>query len=177
MPIPAIASAAIQLAPVIGGLFRRKKKAPDANAILSRYRDARPEGYVTEADKAAAERTRTTMAGAAQNVAQQRRMMNARNTTARRLQGPAAAALEQQATDVAAQGAENAARNSAQQLYGAYNSNLGFERQKMNTAFGAEMGLAAQQQQQNQAEDAAFWNTAMETIPTIAGAFKPKKKA
>lgn len=148
-------------------LFKSKKRV-DTSAILNRYRTSRPVGYTSPEDLAASELTRTRMAGAAQAVAQQRRAQNARQVTARGLGGPAAAALEQQASDIAAGGAEEAARTGAGQLYRAFQSNLGYERSKSDTAFGAEIGLAANENARNDAADAAFWNGMLEVIPTIA---------
>lgn len=172
MPLPLAAAAALQLAPVLlGGLFHRKKKGPNRNAILQRYRDSKPVGYTTAEDKAAAESTRTRLAGAAQGAAQNQRIQNARQVTARGLGGPAAAALENNAGAISAAGAEEAARTSASQLYAAFNSNLGYARNQNDTAFGAEMGLASQEAAQNSAQDATFWNSMLEAIPAVASGF------
>lgn len=165
---PATASA---IAAAVVSLFHRKKKGPNMNAILARYRSTTPQAYTTPADEAMAERARTRLSGAAQSVAEQRRVENARQVTARNLSGPAAAALEQGATDVAARGGEEAARTSADLLYRAGQSNVGYERQKLDTAFGAEMGLASQQAAQGQASDAEFWNSVLGVIPGVAAAY------
>jgi hypothetical protein len=159
------------LAPLALGLFKKKRKGPNRNAILARYRDSKPVGYTTAEDRAAAESTRTRGTAAAQQQAQLARMMNARQVTARGLAGPAAAALEQGATDVAAQGSEEASRNSADQLYKAFQGNLGYARQQNDTAFGAELGLAAQEGSQKSAQDATFWNSMLEAVPAIASGF------
>jgi len=162
-------NAAMTLAPFVLGAFHRKKKGPNMNAILARYRASRPEGYVTDADKAQAERVRTKVAGAATAAAARARQLSQRQITARGLEGPAAAALEGQATDIEAAGAEEAARNSADVLDRAYNSNLGYERGKSDTAFGAEMGLAQQEAIRGQAQETSFWNSMLEAIPAVAG--------
>jgi hypothetical protein len=166
-------TAAATIAPLVFGAFRRPKKGPNRRAIIERYRQNRPTGYTSAEDEAAAERTRTRVAGAAGAVARRRRMENARQVTARGLAGPAAAALEQQATDVEAGGAEEAARTSADQLYRAFQSNLGYERSKADTAFGAELGLASQEAAMAEAQNTGFWNSMLEAIPAIAGAFSP----
>lgn len=165
--------AALALAPLVIGAFHRSKKGPNRQAILQRYRASRPEAYVTPADQAASERTRARISGAAQNAASQARQMNARNVTARGLTGPAAAALESQASDIAAQGAEQGATAAAGQEYLAGQSNLGYARNQNDTAFGAELGLANQDYARNSAQDATFWNSMLDTIPSIAGAFSP----
>lgn len=170
-------AAATALAPVILGAFHRSKKGPNRNAIIARYRASRPAGYVTPEDEAAAERTRTRLAGASAAAAQRARQMNARQVSARGLSGPAAAALEQGATDVEAQGSEDAARNSADQLYQAFQSNLGYERGKNDTAFGAEMGVASQDAALNAAKDSTFWNSMLEAIPAVAGGFATSSRS
>jgi len=165
------AKAALTLAPLALGLFHKKKKGRNANEILARYKASRPTGYTTPEDEAAAERTRTRIAGASANAAQRARQMNARQVTARGLGGAAAAALDTNAQLIEGAGAEEAARNSADQLYQAYNSNLNYNRQQNNTAFNAEMGLAAQERAQSQAQEGTFWNSMFEAIPAVAGAF------
>jgi len=166
--------AALALAPLVIGAFHHKKKGPNRNAILARYRAERPVGYTTKEDEAAAERTRTRIAGSATAAAQRARQMNQRQISARGLAGPAAAALESGASDIEAAGAEEASRNSADQLYKAYESNLGYERNKSDTAFGAEMGMATQEAAMGQAQDATFWNSMLEAIPAVAGGFSSR---
>lgn len=178
MPLPALAAkAALQLAPLLLGLGHRKKKGPNRNAILARYRASKPAGYTTAEDAAAAERTRGTISGAAEGAAQRQRVQNSRQVTARGLAGPAAAALERDASGIAAAGSEEAARTSADQLYRAFNSNLGYARSQNDTAFGAELGLATQEAQQGQAQDATFWNSMLEAIPAVATSLAPRPAA
>lgn len=164
-------TAAAVLGPMVIGAFRRKRKAPDRYAIINRYRASRPTGYTTREDEAAAERTRTRMAGAATATAHRRRAENVRQVTARGLSGAAAAALEQQATDVEAIGGEEAARTSADQLYRAYQSNLGYARHQNDTAFGAELGAATEDAYRDDIRDAGFWNTVAEAMPLLATGF------
>jgi hypothetical protein len=165
------AQAVAALAPLVLGAFHKRPKEPNRQAILARYRSSKPVGYVTPEDQAAAERTRSRIAGAATSAAQRARQMNARQVTARGLSGPAAAALEQGATDTEAAGGETAALNSADQLYKAFESNLGYARNQNDTAFGAEMGLASQDAARAQAQDSTFWNSMLEAIPAVASGF------
>jgi len=165
------ATAALTLAPVIFGAFRRQKKGPNRYGIINRYRQARPVGYTSAEDEAAAERARTRITGASEAAAQRRRAENVRQTTARGLSGPAAAALERQASDISAAGAEEGARTSADLLYKSFQSNLGYERAKTDRAFGAELGVATQDAMLADAQNASFWNSLNETIPAVAGAF------
>jgi hypothetical protein len=167
--LPAV-NAATALAPVLLGAFHRPKKGPNINDIINRYRASRPAGYVTPQDELAAERTRTRIAGAATAAAGRQRQMTQRAITARGLGGPAAEALNQEATDTEAAGAEEAARTSADQLYRAFQSNLGYARGQNDTAFGAELSSAQQQAFRNQAQEATFWNSMNEAIPAVAGA-------
>lgn len=169
-------TAAATLAPIVLGALHKKKKGPNRLAIIQKYRNTRPAGYTTPEDEAAAERTRTRIAGSAQVVARRRRMQNAREVTTRGLSGPAAAALEEQATQVEGAGAEEAARTSADQLYKAFQSNLGYERNKNDTSFGAELGVATQDAARADAQNASFWNSLMETLPGIAQAWAPLGK-
>jgi hypothetical protein len=170
-------SAAATLAPLVIGAFRRPKKGPNRYAIINKYRGTRPEGYVTPEDQAAAERTRTRIAGAATAAAGRRRAENTRQVSARGLGGPAAAALEQQASDTEAGGAEEAARTSADQLYQAFQSNLGYARQQNDTAFGAEIGAATHDAALADAQNASFWNSVNEAIPGIVSAWSPAPTA
>ncbi len=177
--IPFAAQAAIQLAPTVLGWLggRNKKRGPDTQGIIDRYRSSRPEAYVTEADRQQAERARTTMAGAAQNAAQQQRALNARSIRNRRLSGAAAAALGENANQMAAQGMESAARNSAGMLYQAGQSNLGYARRQNDTVFGAEMGQAARQQALDQARESEMWNSIMGVTEGISGLMGSYNKA
>ncbi len=163
LPLMAISAGAAALA-----ALRRNKKGPNRQAIVDRYRTSRPTGYVTAEDQAAAARTQTRLAAAAQAVAKRRRETNASQVTARGLSGPAAAALEQQATDVEAQGGEEAARTSADQLYKAFQSNLGYARNQNDNAFTGELGIATQDAARADAQNAGFWNSALEATKAIA---------
>lgn len=164
IPVAAIATGAGLLA----GALRKKKKGPNRKAIVDRYRASSPKGFTTPEDEAAAARTQTRIAAAAQAVAKRRRAQNEGQVTARGLSGPAAAALEQQATDVEAQGGEEAARTSADQMYKAFQSNLGYERQKNDTAFASELGIATQDAARADAQNAGFWNSALEAVKGVA---------
>lgn len=167
-------SAAATLAPVVISALHRKKKGPNRNKILAAYRNSKPVGYTTPEDAAAAERTRTRIAASGQASAQRARQINARQVAARGLSGAAAGALENDASGIDAAATEEAARSSADQLYKAFNSNLGYARRQNDTAFGTEMGLAAQEAAQGQAQDATFWNSLIETVPAVASLWAPK---
>lgn len=165
------ATAALAIAPLALSVFRRPKRGPNRYAIVDRYRRSRPVGYTTAEDIAASERTRTRMAGAGEAAAQRRRAENVRQVSARGLSGAAAAALEEQASDISAGAAEEASRTSADQLYKAFQSNLGYERHQNDTAFGAELGLATEDAARADAQNSTFWNSLLEAIPNVAGAF------
>lgn len=160
-------TAGLTLAPVVLGAFRRKPK-DNRRKTIQKYRDSRPVGYTSKEDEAFAERQRAKQAGAAKAVAQQRRAMNANQVRVRGLGGAAAAALEQQATDVEAAGAEDAARSSADLLYRAFQSNLGYERNKNDNAFGAELGIDTQDVMRADAQQAEFWNSVLEGVQATA---------
>lgn len=160
-------TAAAVLAPTVIGAFRRKKR-PNRNAIINRYRNSRPVGYTTAEDEAFAERQRVKGNAAAKSVAQQRRAINAGQVRARGLGGAAAAALEQNATDVEAMGAEESARTSADLLYKAFASNRDYARHQNDTAFGQEMQVATEDAARADAQNASFWNSVNESITAIA---------
>ena len=166
-------SAAATLAPLVIGAFRRPKKGPNRYAIINRYRASQPTGYVSPEDVAQAGRTQTRLAQTAVAGATRRRAENTRQVSARGMGGPAAAALEQQASDQEAAGTEEAARTSADELYKAFQSNLGYARQQNDTAFGAELGAATFDQSQANAQNSAFWNSVNEAIPGIVSAWTP----
>lgn len=142
-----------------------------AGRIISAYRKFNPQAYTSEADVAAASRTRAGMTSSAERTGVMVRAQNQRQVLARHLSGPAAAALEQQATDAVAGGREQAAGAEAEQLYRAGQSNLGYEREKGGTLFGAELGVAANQAQMDAARSATFWNSVLQAVPMVAGAF------
>lgn len=150
-----------------------RRRRVDTKKIIAGYKEQRPVGYTSKEDEAFAERQRLKGNAATRAVAQQARQLSARQVTARGLGGAAAAALENNASGIEAAGAEESARTSADTLYGAFNSNLGYERHKADTAFGAEMETANQENARLDAQNSSFWNSLMEAIPAVAGAFVP----
>lgn len=143
-------------------LMGRKNKAQtfDPGAINAKWMNWRPEAYTTDADVAASERgmARTgEIAGArftAARAAAQNRMR------ARGLgMSPAAEYGQNEITRAEGDAALGIGRQGADQLYRAGQSNLGFERQKGMTAWGAELGAAAKNFAGEQARQASFWNS------------------
>lgn len=149
------------VAPIIAGLFRSKPKGPDYNKIYSEYMNANPEATVTDADRAAASRTRGGITASAMRSAQMAAGNAQRQSLARNLGGPAAAALRQQAGSLAAAGREQGAMAEAGQLYQTGLQNQAYARQKQDRLFGAKLGQAQNQMAQQQASDRTFWNSMM----------------
>lgn len=148
-----------------------RRRRVDTKKIIADYKDQKPVGYTSKEDEAFAERQRLKGNAATRAVAQHARELSARQVTARGLGGAAAAALENNAAGIEAAGAEESARTSADVLYGAFNSNLGYERHKADTAFGAEMETANQENARLDAQNSSFFNSLLEVIPAVAGAF------
>lgn len=159
---------------VASKLFGGNKHKGDIRGAIARLRASRPTGYLTPEDLRAAELTRGRINEGVNAAAGQEGYQIGRRFGARGLAGSPAeersrARLEQQKL----LGNENAANTSEEQLYNIRTGREGFERQKALDIFGAEIGQAQREQARGQAEDAGFWNSINEFIPTIQKSLMP----
>lgn len=150
----------------------------EVRAANTRYRGQRVEGYTTNADETAAERTRTRGTASASRSAQLARTQANRSIAARGLSGAAAAALHRGADEIEGEGREAAYMTAADQLKGAFDANRAFETNKLMTAWGAETGALANQAGINQqaiadddARTAELWNSVLQMAPVIQSAW------
>lgn len=174
MPIPALAVAAAPIvAQGVGALLgRKRKKGSNYRALADRYLGMRPEGYVTAADKAASERTRSRLAGAAGEAAKGRRTHSMRRLVARGLGGsPAAEAAMLKIDQDEALARQGAGESAAAQEYDAYSGNRRYMQDMVGRAFGVEAGGIAQDQARDDARQATFYNSLLETAPFLAAYF------
>lgn len=164
--------AAIGAGGFLASLLGRQNYGPNYDAIIARYLASRPSGYLTAQDMADAARLRAAGSAAAASQGVRARQMTARSVQARGLQGPAAAALENTANATEAQGREDAFNQSQNLLESRYQSALGFERGKLNTAFGQEMGAAAQKAALGYGQQSELWNSILDATPHIISAYR-----
>lgn len=170
MPIPALAIAAAPLvAQGIGALVGRRKKKSNYRALADRYLSMRPDGYVTDADKAASERTRSRLAGAAGEAAKGRRTYSMRRLVARGLgASPAAEAAMLKIDQDEALARQGAGETAAAQEYDAYSQNRRYMQEMTGRAFGVEAGGIERDQARDDARQATFYNSLLEVAPFLA---------
>jgi len=148
-----------------------KKRRPDIRGAIARLRASRPVGYLTPEDLRSAELTRGRLTEGVQAQGQLGGYEIGRRFRARGLAGSPSeersrARLEQDTL----LGAQHAGETSEEQLYNIRTGREAYERQKDLSIFGAEVGQAQRESERQQAEDAAFWNSINEFIPTINSA-------
>jgi hypothetical protein len=153
---------------VASKLFGKKNKKGDLRGAIARLRASRPVGYLTPEDLRAAEISRGRINEGVNASAGQEGYEIGRRFQARGLKGSpseerARARLEQQKL----LGNQNAATSAEEQLYNIRTGREAFERQKALDIFGAEAGQAQRDDARAQAENAGFWNSINEFIPTI----------
>ena len=169
--LPLIAQGLVAAAPFAAQLFGKKQHVPNINAINQRYMGMRPEGYISPEDQRFSDQ-----------------LLNKGNQLAGAQASEATRGLERRATPFGySPGAreraiglinqqkvgqlENAKFGADSALYGAFNSNKNFERQKMMTGWGAELGNARDVQSRRDLQNSTFWNSAMEYIPNALKLF------
>lgn len=148
-------------------IFRKRGKKPNVGKINAKFMGMRPGGYLTPEDVQQAERLRASGTRSAERSGQLTRIALQRSLRARGVGGAAAAALETTVGDQVASGRERAFERSADYEHGRFVDNLGFERQKLFTAWGGELGAANREIAQREASDAEFWNSMLDAIPVL----------
>lgn len=166
IPVAAISAGVGVANKLFGG-----KKRPDIRKAIAELRAARPVGYLLPEDYRSAELTRGRLTEGVTSAAGHEGYEIGRRFGARGLRGSPSeersrARLEQQRL----LGVQRAGESSEEQLYNVKQGREAFERQKALEIFGAQVGQSARDQARAGAEDAAFWNSLNEFVPTIMGA-------
>ena len=165
-PVAAILGGA-QAATSIYGALRGRKRGPSVQSIDDRFRNERVSGYLTPEDRAMVERTRLAGVQGAERSADLTRQSVYRQVAGRHLSGASAAAMGLRADEQAAEGRDQANLAAANEEYGLYKGNEGYEREKQATAWGNEVGDAVRGNARADLQDSTFWNSALESIPAI----------
>lgn len=174
MPFP-IVPAITATAAAVGAL--RKKKKVKVNKINEKYMGMRPGGELSFQDIEQAGRIRAGGTRSAARSAQLARTSMRRQVIARGLGGASAAALDEGAGMIEAAGRERAFEDAAGYESARRIDNQNFERQKIMTAWGAELGDAARTAAREDARQSEFWNSVLEAGPLLEssiGAFSSR---
>lgn len=164
--IPAVSTAA-----GVASKFLGRHKRPNNRAAIAALRAARPTGYLTPEDYTAAERTRGRLSEGVQAQGQLAgyevsRRARARGMGASPTEERDQARLNQQVL----LGQQHAGETAEEQLYNARRGREAFQQESELAIFGAETGANAREAARRDAQDAAFWNSLNEFVPTILGA-------
>lgn len=181
MPLPALAVGAAKALPYVasglGAIFGRPKKAKNnTGKVVAKYLAMRANGYVTDADRAAAERvtTRGARTAGAQRANDERMTLN-RMARTNQIGSGAQDRAFQQIADRQSAALEDAAMAGADAEYGAYNRNKGFEENKIYQGMAAETRAAESQYASDQMRTSSYYNSLLDTIGQI-GALMPGAK-
>jgi len=129
------------------------------------YRNQKPVGYLTDEDYAFSERGRERGARAIGKLATQRRGDIVNRQTARGMAySPATEFLYGQSEQDEAEQLTDLERSTQDRLYGLRLNREGFERQRLMTAWGAELGAIQSDYQGQQAATASFWNSILPNV-------------
>jgi len=156
----------------IKGLFGGGS-TPDYAAIEKWLMTQRPDGYVTAEDIAAADRTQSRLAGAAENSG-----VGARYGALARMRqrgidtAPASEATMARISQQVAAGKENAANTGADQLYSTWLGNKQFEQTKALALANARLGGVQRAADRATAERAGAMNSLLGYIPSLLGTDK-----
>lgn len=157
----------------IGGISRLvggRRKRPDYSRAIAELRAARPTGYLTGEDYTAAERTRGRLSEGVQRQGQLQGYEVSRRARARGLAGsPSEERSQARLNQEVLLGQQHAGETAEEQLYNIRTGREHFEREKAMAIFGAQVNEQAREGARHDAEQAAFWNSLNEFLPTIAG--------
>lgn len=168
---PVIAGAGI----AINALSRPKGRSRHGvrNAIAE-LRAQRPTGYLTDEDRRAAELTKGRLTEGAQRQGQLAGYELQRRTAQRGLAGsPSDERARARVGEQTALGVQHAGESAEELLYNTQRSREAYQHQGDLAIFGAQVGEAQREQERQQAEQGAFWNSLNEYIPTIINALGP----
>ena len=163
---------AIGGASAIAGMFSNRGGTPNYAQLIAQLRAAQPTGYLTDADRAFAAAEQNRAAGAVARSGEQARYQIGNRLAASGLTGSAAAGRdygrEQQQE---ASGRENAADEANNTLYNLRHAREGQEWQNERDIFGAQLGIAQNEQRRNDLQQSTFYNSLNQFLPTIMSHF------
>jgi len=140
--------------------------------INDRFMSQKPVGYLTPEDYAFSERGRVRGAQAIGALHQQRTSDAINRITSRGLgMSPAAEYLQREGDKGEADALTNLERDTQDRLYGIRTNREGFERQRLMTSWGAELGAVQSDYAGKQAQDASFWNSWLPVVEDAASFF------
>lgn len=174
MPLPllAIAKGALAAAPALAGLFHRKAKQPSAQPIIDRYAAFRPEGWVTDQDRAFVGRQK--QAGF-ERVGSQ--VTGARSAAAGRMAArglslsPAAERVQEEITQGESAALTGVERAGDDTLYNTYAGNRQYAAGKAAEVFAAEMGDWRRKLERQDLQRSTYLNSLTEMYPNVFNAF------
>lgn len=166
MPVPLAAiSAGLGVAKKLFGGHRRR---PNISKAIAELRGSRPTGYLTPEDLAAAERTRGRLTEGVKTAGQQEGYEVARRFRARGLAGsPAEERARARLQDSTLLGVQHAGEASEEQLYNMRTGREAFQHQNDLAIFGQQVGDTQREQDRQDAQNGAFWNSLNEFVTPI----------
>lgn len=167
MPLPFAAAGAAKVALAVAPHLFGRGSRPNVGPAVRRFLSSRPSYNLSPEELALSERRRGRANELIGQGIQQARENVGRRFRARGLGGPAE---EQALADVEQQGTVgrvNASRDVADLEEQMRQKGLDFERNKLVTAFGAEIGDLGLRQRNYDAGQAAFWNSQAELLPAL----------
>ena len=145
---------------------------PSYQDIINKYLNMRPGGYLSPEDMIASERTRSRLRSGVQTAAKGRRIGMSRSLVARGLNAsPAASAAELGISQDEALGLQQADEAAAGQEYNSYSTNRGYMQNLVAQAMGGELAGAEAQRNRDALRNSTFWNSILETAPTLLSFF------
>jgi hypothetical protein len=146
------------------------KKRPDISAAIAQLRAARPTGYLTPADYRAAELTKGRLSETAGEAGRYGGYEVSRRARARGLAG--SPSEERDLARVNQQvllGKQHAGETAEEQLYTTQRGREAWQQGNENAIFSANVGQTRADAARHDAQQAAFWNSLYEFLPTIMG--------
>lgn len=158
---------------IYGAIANRRKTnaGREARAINARYMQMNPGVSLSGEDQAFLDRLLATGTRTASRSAQMGRGQARRQIAARGLYGASAAALLGGVDEQEAALRQQAADANAKTAYDLGSNNRDFARQKLMTAWGAELGASRADLASADARNAGMWNAITQAAPLISGAW------
>lgn len=171
-PLTGIAIGSAALGAVKGLIGGRKR--PNNRRAIAELRGARPTGYLTSEDYRAAELTKGRLTEGAQSQGRLASTEVSRRARARGLAGsPSEERSQGRVNQQVALGAQHAGESAEEQLYNTQRGRESFQQTAELSIFNAETGAALREAGRQDAQQAEFWNSLNEFLPTIMGALGP----
>lgn len=153
---------------LVHGIIRGGRKRPNARRAIAELRAAKPTGYLLPEDYRHGELVKGRLAEGARRQGELAEYDISRRYTARGLHGsPSEERTRGRVAQQTALGVQQAGEEAEEQLYGIRTGRESFEREKELRIFGVQAGEAAREEARRDAQDAAYWNSLYEFLPTI----------